>query len=89
MITKDTLIQDKELYTNIVAHRKKFNPLRGLDYSNHTPDKIKITPPETVIKDYENDYAEMTKFMIYGEALTFEKLMKKILELQERINKPK
>jgi hypothetical protein len=79
-------LQDKELYNNIVAHREKFNPLRGINYSNHTPDKIKIIPPETVIKEYENDYSEMTKFMIYGEALTFDRLVKRISELQKRIN---
>ena len=79
-------LQDKELYANVVAHREKFNPLRGLDYANHTPDKIKIIPPDTVIKEYENDYSEMTKFMIYGEALTFDKLLKRISELQTRIN---
>jgi len=43
----------------------------------------------TVIKDYENDYTEMTKFMIYGEALTFEKLLMRIFELEERINQLK
>lgn len=79
-------LQSNELYNNIVAHREKFNPLRGLDYSNHKPDKIKIIPPEAVIKDYKNDYAEMTKFMIYGAALTFDELVKKITELQTRIN---
>jgi hypothetical protein len=79
-------IQDRELYNNIVAHREKFNPLRGLDYANHTPDKIKIIPPDTVIKEYESDYSEMTKFMIYGEALTFDRLVKRISELQKRIN---
>lgn len=79
-------LQDKELYHNIVAHRETFNPLRGLDYGNHTPDKIRIVPPDTIIKNYENDYTEMTKYMIYGEALTFEGLIKRISELQARIN---
>lgn len=79
-------LQDTELYNNIIAHRAKFNPLRGLDYANHTPDKIKIIPPESVIKEYENDYSEMTKFMIYGEVLTFDRLIKKVSELQTRIN---
>ncbi len=82
-------LQDKELYNNIVAHREKFNPLRGLDYGRPTPDKIKIIPPDTVIKEYERDYSEMTKFMIYGEALKFEDFMKKIIELQNRINNMK
>jgi hypothetical protein len=79
-------LQDKELYNIIISHRAKFNPLRGLDYGNHTPDKIKIIPPESVIQEYENDYSEMTKFMIYGEVLTFDKLIKRISELQTRIN---
>lgn len=66
-----TVLQEKELYKNIVTHREKFNPLRVLDYGNLTPEKIKILPPDTGIKEYEKDYSEMTKFMIYGEALTF------------------
>lgn len=81
-----TALQDKELYKNIVTHREKFNPLRGLDYDNHNPDKIKIIPPDTIIKEYEKDYSEMTKYMIYGEALTFDRLVKRISELQKRIN---
>src|SRR5690606_5160958 len=74
-------LRDKTLYDNIVAHREKFNPLRGLDYGNHTPDKIKIIPPDTVIKEYERDYSEMTKFMIYGEALKFETLLNRMRAL--------
>lgn len=81
-----TALQDKELYNNIVAHREKFNPLRGLDYGNHVPKQIKITPHESVIKEYKNDYSEMTKFMIYGEALKFETLFNRMIELQKRIN---
>jgi hypothetical protein len=81
-----TALQDKKLYDNIVAHREKFNPLRGLDYGNHTPYKIKIIPPDAIIKEYESDYSEMTKFMIYGEALKFKTLLNRIIELQKRIN---
>lgn len=84
-----TALQDKDLYNNIVTHREKFNPLKGLDYANHNPDKIKIIPPDKVIKEYERDYTEMTKFMIYGEALTFDRLIKRISELQTRINQLK
>ena len=63
--------------------------MRSIDYSNHTADKIKIIPPDSVIKDYEKDYAEMAKFMIYGEALTFSELIRRIMELQDRIHKMK
>ena len=74
------------LYNNITAHREKFNPLRGLDYVNHIPSKISILPPQVVVKGYERDYEAMTSFMIYGEPLKFDHLMKRILKLQTRIN---
>ena len=79
-------LKNIDLYNNIVAHREKFNPLRGLDYANHIPSKISIIPPDGVIKDYERDYEAMTSFMIYGEPLKFDNLIKRILELQTRIN---
>lgn len=79
-------LKNTDLYNNIVAHREKFNPLRGLDYANHTPSKISIIPPDGVIRDYERDYEAMTGFMIYGVPLKFNELMKRILELQMRIN---
>jgi hypothetical protein len=65
-------LKNKELYNNIVAHREKFNPLRGLDYDNHITSKISIIPPDKVIKDYERDYEAMTSFMIYGDPLKFD-----------------
>jgi hypothetical protein len=80
-------LKNTDLYNNIVAHREKFNPLRGLDYANHIPSKISILPPDRVMKDYERDYDAMTSFMIYGEPLKFDHLMKRILELQMRINR--
>ena len=79
-------LTDQELYCNIVSHREKFNPISGLDYSQHTPDKIKIIPPGSVFKSLENDYREMTQFMIYGAALTFDQLIVRLEELQSRIN---
>lgn len=81
-----TALSDTELYKGIVTHREKFNPLRGLDYSNHVPGKIKIIPPEMVIKEWEKDYQAMTQNMIYGDTLNFDNLIKRIQKLQERVN---
>lgn len=80
-------IKNSNLYNGIVSHREKFNALRGLDYSNHIPRKICIVPPKSVRKDYKKDYEAMTNFMIYGDYLTFEKLINRISELQKRVNK--
>jgi len=79
-------LKNTELYNNIIAHRERFNTIRGIDYSNHLPSKIKIIPPDAVIKDYEKDYEAMTNFMIYGNSLTFKKMIERISELQKRIN---
>lgn len=79
-------LKNIELYNNIVAHRKKFNPLRGLDYSNHIPSNICIVPPDKIINEYERDYEAMTGFMIYGKPLKFKQLINRIEELQLRIN---
>ena len=79
-------LKDTELYKGIVAHREKFNALRGLDYSNHIPSKIKIIPPREIIKEWEKDYETMAKNMIYGEPLSFDALIIRIKELQNRVN---
>ena len=39
-------LKDTELYHTIVAHRKSFNAIRGIDYANHTPKSINIIPPK-------------------------------------------
>lgn len=80
-------IKDKELFFTIVNHRKKFNAIRGLDYSNHIRGKIKLIPPAGVIKEWEKDFNTMKENMIYGESLSFDSLIKRIEELQKRVNK--
>ena len=82
-------LKNKSLYKSIVSHREKFNALRGLDYANHTSEKISIIPPDSVIKEWEKDYQTMTKNMIYGKSLNFEVLINRIFELQKRINEIK
>lgn len=82
-------IKETELYNSIVIHREKFNALRGINYSNHIPGKIKIIPPIEIIKEWEKDYQTMTENMIYGEPLNFSSLIKRIQELQKRVNEIK
>ncbi len=74
------------LYNNIVAHREKFNAIRGIDYANHTHDKINIVPPDSIIEQWREDYQAMTRNMFYGNFLTFDELINRITELQKRIN---
>ncbi len=78
-------LKDGELYNTIVEHRKNFNVLRGIDYANHSPKSIKITPPEETMKDWQKDYKTMQESMIYGDTISFDKLMQRISELNARI----
>lgn len=79
-------LQNITLYNNIVAHREKFNAIRGIDYANHTPDKISIIPPDSIIEQWREDYQAMTRNMFYGKFLTFDELINRITELQRRVN---
>jgi len=80
---------DTNLYKHLVEHRRTITPVRGIDYNNHTPDKINIVPPDSLLEAWEKDYKQMQENMIYGKSLSFVNLLEKIRELQERINQIK
>lgn len=80
-------LKDIELYNTIVAHRKNFNAIRGIDYTKHSPQLINILPPEETIKDWEKDYKTTQESMFYGATISFSKMMERITELNVRIKK--
>lgn len=79
-------LRDIELYNTIVKHREKFTPISGIDYTNHSPDKISFIPPDAILKDWQQDYEIMKQAMIYDNPLPFDELIKRLTELQKRIN---
>lgn len=82
----EVALHDTELYNTIVKHRERFTPISDIDYVNHSPDKIKFIPPDTILKDWQQDYETMTQTMIYDNPLPFDELIKRLTELQKRIN---
>jgi len=80
---------DANLYKHLVEHRRTFTPVRGIDYANHTPDKINPAPPDSLFDAWEKDYEQMQQNMIYGASLPFAKLLDRICELKKRITKIK
>lgn len=80
-------LADKSLYQTIVTHRRTITPLRGIDYANHSPDKINPVPPDKVIAEWEKDYVAMQESMLYNPSLSFEQLINRVRELTKRINK--
>jgi predicted nucleotidyltransferase component of viral defense system len=83
------VLNDRELYKAIVAHRSTLTKMKEVDYTTHTPDKINFVPPLNVIDLWKADYESMRKNMIYGKSLPFEKLMDRIRELNERFREIK
>ena len=78
-------MSNRNLYNAIVEHRKAYYALKYVNYDLHTPSTINFTIPESVIEAWQDDYADMRRFFIYGESLEFDKLMQKMRELQERV----
>lgn len=82
-------LADKSLYDAIIEHRKAYYALRYVDYSLHNPATINIIPPESVIDEWRQDYANMQRYFIYGKSLPFENLMSRLQELQSRLREIK
>ncbi|MGB3342693.1 MAG: nucleotidyl transferase AbiEii/AbiGii toxin family protein [Aequorivita sp.] len=78
--------KDGELFYNIAEHRSTFSPIKGLDYANHTPSSIQIVPPDKVIENYKTDYNEMQENMFAGESLSWDDILERLHQLQERIH---
>lgn len=77
-------IVDGKLYNDIINHRKVFTKIGGIDYNLHQPKTINPIPPEEVLEAWKKDYQTMSEEMIYGDYLTFEKLIERITELKDR-----
>lgn len=83
----ENALQDIELYKAIIEHRRKFIGLKGFDYSTLMPQFISFIPPKEILSYWEDDYKSMQTSMIYGDSLPFDKLIEKIIELNERFRK--
>lgn len=77
-------LHNTELYNEIIAHRQEFTAWSGLDYSLHQPQTISFVPPSSIINALKEDYKKMQESFIYGDSLSFEDLLHRISELQER-----
>ncbi|MDE6643154.1 MAG: nucleotidyl transferase AbiEii/AbiGii toxin family protein [Muribaculaceae bacterium] len=60
-------IQDDELWETIRHHREVFTSIRDVNYTPDVRKRITLTPPESVIAEWENDYDTMVMNMIYED----------------------
>ena len=64
-------------------HLKNHQNFKGDMTNEYSIDSITI--PESVMEAWQDDYADMRRFFIYGESLEFDALMQKMKELQKRV----
>lgn len=80
-------LNDASLYREIVEHRRKFYHVGYVNYDNDLPNNIQLVPNDGLMSAYEADYNEMRSSFIYGQSLSFEELMQRMKQLQERFRK--
>lgn len=78
-------INDKDLYRQVVEHRRTFIGLRGFDYDTLYPAALNVIPPDSIIEQWKADYESMRMHMIYGESVSFEELVGRLKKLNDRI----
>jgi len=77
-------IENSELFNEIKAHRKKFTPIKVVDYDILTIENLKITPQNDFFELYKKDYKEMQESMIYGKSLDFDKLIELVKQIEKK-----
>jgi len=76
-------IKNTQLFNEIIKHRKKFTPIKVVDYDKLALQTLQIIPKGIFYELYKKDYKEMQESMIYGESLNFEDLIDKIKQIEE------
>lgn len=78
-------LADRTLYDAIVEHRRAYYALKYVNYDLHAPATINFLIPEQAMESWKADYADMRRFFIYGQSLEFDALIRKMVELQDRV----
>lgn len=63
----DRAIPNDELWEIIRHHREVFTSIRDVDYTPDIRKRIVLSPPESVIEEWKNDYDTMVANMIYED----------------------
>lgn len=82
----DKAMANTDLYQTLVHHRSVFNAIRGIDYAKHTPENLRILPPDNLRPLWEEDYNMMLQGFIFGDAPDFGKLYRSLSDLQDRLH---
>lgn len=80
-------LANRQLYDAIVEHRRTFYALKYVDYDKHAPSVISFVPRNEFIPAWNKDYDNMQAHFLYGVTLSFNELLQRMVDLQDRIRK--
>lgn len=80
-------VNDDELWETIRHHREVFTSIRGVDYTPDVRRRIVLIPPKEYESEWHRDYDAMQKSMIYGYNISYDTLISRISDLQEKFRK--
>lgn len=75
-------VGDEILYQNILAHRARFTPIKGIDYAQLRKQDLAFIPQGMQLSFFERDYQRMQENMIFGASLPFPQLIARLQELK-------
>ena len=72
---------DGDIITKTIAHRERFNNMRGVDYKTHFPPYLNPMPPVKHVAAWKADYNKMQEEMIPTNSPSFEEIITKIEQI--------
>jgi len=80
-------LSNKELLNNVVKHKQVFFSAPYANYDACLANEFRLVPDDTLTTELQRDYKAMTNAgMMYGESLSFDRIMDKIHEIENVIN---
>lgn len=83
----DKALNNHSLYGEIIQHRFKYQRIKGINYYDHFPPRLKPFPPSEERSEWQRDYLRMQEEMIYGASPSFEEIMERITIMIENFNR--
>ena len=80
----EVALSNMELYQEIIAHRQRFYHVGGVNYELNHPSTIAFCPTGELRDKMRLDYEAMKTSMIYGEKLSFDALIDRLEQLENR-----
>lgn len=80
-------LADTDLFQRVADHREIFFRYSWVDYSTHKPGSFRLVPPLAQLPAWKADYQAMLGPMFFGDAPSFEEILRAVGEFESRFNR--